>query len=68
MGVNGIELEYLVSIVSLPSEKVPRAPFLRHSRRLFNEFCMIYLFSFQYLSLIANSPIMTNCFMIHILE
>ena len=68
MGVNGIELEYLISIISLPGEKVPRAPFLRHSRRLFNEFCMIYLSSFQYLSLIANSPIMTNCFTIHILE
>lgn len=29
---------------------------------------MIYLSCFQYLSLISNSSIMTNCFMIHTLE
>ena len=48
--------------------KLPGPPFLRHCRRLFNELCMIYLSCFQYLSLISNSSIMTNCFMIHTLE
>ena len=48
--------------------KLPGPPFLRHCRRLFNKFCMIFLSCFQYFSLIANSSVMTNCFVIHTSE
>lgn len=52
----------------MPGEKVARASIPQTLQKLFNKFCMIYLFFFWYLSLITNPSIMTNCFVIHALE